>query len=208
MRKVFFILLLVLYSLAVFAQGVPKPTRNQIAKDLVGHKLSEGYDNGWFDGRGWIWKIEKGEIEALKIVQELRNTNREYCIVVLMRLRDDYKAFNAKVKISYILSKENHWKMEYVSSLGMDYVNTNKYNDCLSYEIVPECMLFPPRLLVTNKSDIRLGCAVYLLVEGQWKKAYGVIDPHSSEYVCVNGGIACTESVSRYKVAFIMNEEN
>lgn len=177
-----------------------------MAKDLVGHTLSEGYEDGWFTN-DWMWRIEKGEIKALKIVKVLENTSRNYCVVVLVRLQSETQSFNAKIKINYVLSKENRWRMEYVSSLGMDYVKTDKYNSCLSYKIVPECMLFGPRLLVTNKSDIKLGCAAWLLVEGEWKKAYCKIDPHSSAYMNVVGCYLCSDKVSNYRVAFIMNEE-
>ena len=84
----------------------PKPTKTQIANDLVGYKLSEGFDNGWFD-KEWTWQIKKGQIKAMNIKEVIRDNNREYCVVVLMRLQDEFSAFNAKVKISYALAKQN-----------------------------------------------------------------------------------------------------
>ena len=55
-----------------------KPSRNQIAVDLIGHRLTEGYKDGWFS-EDWHWDIKQGQIKALKIKEVLKNTNKDYC---------------------------------------------------------------------------------------------------------------------------------
>ena len=99
MKRLFLLLALIALGLELFAvTPPPKPTRNQIAKDLVGHRLKEGYDNGWFPS-DWVWVIEEGEIKAMKIEEVLKDTDTDYSINVVMRLEGDGKTFKANGEV-------------------------------------------------------------------------------------------------------------
>lgn len=176
-----------------------KPSREQIAKDLVGHRLNEGYEDGWFS-EDWHWDVKSGQIKALKILEVLRNTEKNYCVVVLIRLRSEVNAFNAKVKINYQLTKENKWKIEYAVSLGMDIVRTHKYDDCLSFKIVDDGWGGVNYLRITNNSGIELGCAGYIQTYDKWKKFAVRIAPYQTGSV---GGTFGGGSVYNYKIEFI-----
>jgi len=199
--KVFaFLLLVTIISSNVFATTPPaKPSREQIAKDLVGHRLNEGYEDGWFS-EDWHWTVEKGEIKALKILEVLKNTDKDYCIVVLVRLQSEVNAFNARIKINYQLSRENKWKIEYAVSQGMDIVRTHKYDDCLSFSIVDDGWGGVNMLQIKNNCGIELGCAGYIKVYGEWKKFAVRIDPYKTGGV---GGTFGGGNVSNYKIEFI-----
>lgn len=204
MKKILLSHLFLFAAVSLFAQPAGKPTQAQIAADMVGRTLSEGYEDGWFDICGWTWTIEKGEIESLSIARVLIDTDREYCILAKMRLRDDYKAFDATVKISYVRTRENRWKLEYAASQGMDFVKTDKYRDCISCRLAASGGN-PQHLYVTNKSDISLGVAIYLLIDGKWRKSFREIASNSEKRICVNGSPSCGEDVSDYRIAFVMN---
>ena len=196
------LLLLIVASTSVriyAATPPPKPGRDQIAKDLVGHRLNEGYKDGWFS-ENWHWDIKSGQIKALKILETLRNTDKDYCIVVLVRLQSDVNAFNAKIKINYHLSKDNKWKIEYAVSQGMDIVKTHKYDDCLSFAIVDDGWGGVNMLQIKNNSGIELGCAGYIKVYGEWIKFAVRIDPYKTGGV---GGTFGGGNVSNYRIEFI-----
>lgn len=199
MKRLFLLLALIALGLELFAvTPPPKPTRNQIAKDLVGHKLKEGYDNGWFP-KDWVWLIEEGEIKALKITEVLKDSNTDYCINVLMHLQSETKAFKAKAKINYVLTKDNKWKIEYVVSKGMDIVKTHKYDDCLSLSIDLHWFMGintnnETDFNVKNNSELVLYFAGYVYRYGDWQKVAFSIGPHKTEKI---------EFAEAYKVEFI-----
>lgn len=201
MKKILLFTISVLVAIvSIQATKAPtKPTRNQIAKDLVGIRLNEGYEDGWFSDE-WHWDVKTGQIKALKIEKVLTNTNNDYCVVVLIRLQSDVNAFNAKVKINYHLSKDNKWKIEYAVSQGMDIVRTHKYDDCLSFSIVDDGWGGVNMLQIKNNSGIELGCAGYIKTYGEWKKFAVRIDPYKIGGV---GGTFGGGSVSDYKIEFI-----
>lgn len=187
-------------AMSVFAGTPPaKPSRAQIAKDLVGQRLKEGYKDGWFSEE-WHWDVKSGEIKALKIIDVLLDTKQDYCVVVLIRLQGEVNAFNAKVKVNYHLDKNNKWKLEYAVSLGMDIVKTHKYDDCLSFSIVDDGWGGVNMLKITNNSNIELGCAGWIKAYGEWQKFAVRIDPYKTGGV---GGTFGGGSVSDYKIEFI-----
>lgn len=201
MKRLFLLLTILVISLtctqSIYAQT--KPSRAQIAKDLIGIRLNEGYENGWFSD-SWYWTIETGEIKALKIIEVLSNTNKDYCIVARIRLQSNASVYDAKVKINYRLTKSRQWKLEYAVSQGMDIVRTNKYNGCLSFSIADDGWGGVNCLQIKNNSNIELICAGYMKVWGEWKKFSTTLDPYQTKGV---GGTFGGGNVSDYKIEFI-----
>ena len=199
MKKIFLLLALIALGTELFAvTPPPKPTRSKIAKDLVGHRLKEGYDNGWFPS-DWVWVIEEGEIKAMKIEEVLKDTDTDYSINVVMRLEGDGKTFKAKAKINYTLTKDNKWKLEYVISKGMDIVKTHKYDDCLSLSIELHWFMginsnHETDFIVKNNSELVLYFAGYVYKFGDWQKVAFSIGPHKTKKI---------EYAEAYKVEFI-----
>lgn len=109
-----------------------KPDSDDIQKDLVGHSLSEGYDNGYYPSY-WKWKIESGEISNFRIISIDKDTPDDYELTATMRLTSiSGKAFDAKVKVLYVSNGNYGWRMEYVQSLGMNIVKTGRYDSCIT----------------------------------------------------------------------------
>ena len=199
-KNIILLCVVIAASIYTFAASVPaKPTTTQIANDLVGTRLNEGYDDGWYSDK-WHWDIEKGEIKALKIKETLKDTKTDYCIIVLMRLQSDVNAYNAKVKINYRLTKNNKWEIEYAISQGMDIVKTHKYDDCLSFAIVDDGWGGVNMLQIKNNSGIELGCAGYIKAGGEWRKFAVIVEPYQTGGV---GGVFGGGNVTQYKIEFI-----
>ena len=179
----------------------PKPSREQIAKDLVGHTLKEGYKDGWFP-ENWRWNIKNGQIKALKIKEVLRETNTDYCIIVLLRLQSQTSTFNAKVKLNYHIIN-NKWKIEYVISQGMKIVQTKKYDDCINVSLELHWSFGfnfdnEKDLVIKNNSEMMLYCAGYCYKFGSWNKFLFAVGPHETEKI---------EYVEDYKIEFIERVE-
>ena len=201
MKKLFILTLFVVSTaINMYAGTLPaKPSRNQIARDLVGQTLKEGYKDGWFS-EGWHWDVKDGQIKALKIIKVLKDTKEDYCVVVKIRLQGEVNAFNAQVKVNYHLTQNKRWKLEYALSLGMDIVRTHKYDDCLTFSIVEDGWGGTYMLKITNGSNIELGCAGWIKANGEWTKFAVRIDPHKSGGV---GGLLDGGGVKDYKIEFI-----
>lgn len=190
---------LVLSALNVNAAIPPKPNKSQIAKDLVGYKLSEGFDDGWF-AKDWYWQIKNGQIKAMEIKQVVRDTNKEYCIIALMRLQGEVSAFNAKVKVNYILNRQNKWQIEFVNSMGMSIVKTHKYDDCMQYSIVDDGWGGVDCLEIKNNCSVELGVAGWFYALGKWHKFAVRVEGNETTSV---GGTFSGGSVEKYKVEFV-----
>lgn len=183
----------------VAASAPPKPTKNQIAKDLIGYKLSEGFEDGWF-AKDWYWQIKGGQIKAMNIKQVVRDTNKEYCVIVLMRLQGEVSSFNAKVKVSYVLNKQNRWQIEFVNSMGMSIVKTHKYDDCMQYAIVDDGWGGVDCLEIKNNCSVELGVAGWLFANDKWRKFAIRVDGNETTSA---GGTFGGGSVSKYKIEFV-----
>ena len=200
MKKLFLFLVLIALGTELFAvTPPPKPTRSQIAKDLVGHRLKEGKDDGWFPN-DWSWLIEEGEIKAMKIEEVLKDTDSDYCINVVMRLESDKNAFIAKAKINYILTRDKKWRLEYVISKGMNIVKTHKYDDCLNVSIDKRWFMGvnvnnEKEMTIENNCEIFLYFAGYIYMKsGEKQKLTLSIGPHNTEKI---------PYVEAYEVVFI-----
>ena len=196
---IFWILISVVNCL--YSENLPaKPTRKQIANDLIGIRLKEGKTDGWYSD-DWHWDVKKGQIKALKILSTLENDKTNYCVLALIRLQSDVNAYNAKVKIRYRFNfDKNKWEMEYAFSKGMDIVKTHKYDDCLSFSIVDDGWGGVNMLQIKNNSGIELGCAGYIKAGGEWRKFAVLIEPYQVGGV---GGTFGGGNVTQYKIEFI-----
>lgn len=201
MKKLLFLLSVVaVASMSIFATKAPaKPTRDQMAKDMLGLRLNEGYTNGWFP-EDWYWVVESGEIKALKILEVVNDTPTEYCVIVKVRLQSGAGAYNAKVKLNYRLTRDNKWKLDYAVSQGVDIVRTNKYNDCLSFRIADDGWGGVNMLQIKNETGIELCCAGYIKTYDEWRKFYITLDPYETSGV---GGTFGGGSVSDFRIEFI-----
>lgn len=199
MKKLLLISILIMVVFELFAvTPPPKPDRNQIARDLVGHKLKEGYEDGWFPD-SFVWTIKKGEIKALKIHEVLKETKTDYSIIVIIRLQNDVNAFNAKVLINYRLTNDNKWRIEYVVSKGMKIVQTHKYDDCLNISVELNWDLGlninnEKDVIFKNNSEIVLYFAGYVYKYDDWQKVMFSIGPHETKKI---------KHASSYNVEFI-----
>ena len=78
---IFWILISVVNCL--YSENLPaKPTRKQIANDLIGIRLKEGKTDGWYSD-DWHWDVKKGQIKALKILSTLENNKTDVLRVVI-----------------------------------------------------------------------------------------------------------------------------
>ena len=177
--KVLILLMAIMESVIdVYAStSLPKPSREQIAKDLVGRSLTEGVQEGYYPS-DWRWTIKEKEITALKIESVLSDTPHEYMLVVMIRLTsEEGKSFNAKVKIRYKLGRNNKWVIDYAQSLGMYVVKTGRYKDCIHAYMDSSHFMF------VNNCDKALEVGGRTFSHGKWKKFSTIVGPNTSSCV-------------------------
>lgn len=159
----------------------PKPNEAQIAKDLVGHSIAEGKEEGYYP-QSWTWKILENGVSDLKIVSTLEKTDSRYTVVVSMKLSSETKAYNAKATVSYVLDDIHDWQIEYVRSMGMDIIKTHRYDDCVKCYMEG---MFGKSLYGENNCDIALEVAGIAYKEySGWEKFCCVVSPH--EKICLS----------------------
>lgn len=162
----------------------PKPVEAKIAKDLVGHTLSEGKEEGYYP-QSWTWKILEGGVSDLKIVSTQENTDSRYTVVISMKLSSETRAYNATATVSYVLDDIHDWQIEYVRSMGMDIVKTHKYDDCMKCYLEKMSFSDSKYLYGENNCDIALEVAGKALCEydNTWQKFYCVVSPHEKAQI-------------------------
>ena len=162
----------------------PKPNEMQISRDLVGHTLSEGKEDGYYP-QSWTWKIIDDGVSDLKILSVEENSNNRYVITVSMRLSSDTRAYDAKASISYILEDTSDWRIEFIQSKGMDIVKTHRYDDCVKCYI--NRGLIGGGLAAENNCEIALEVAgKELTYSGKWVTFCCVIPPHEQKIISYN----------------------
>lgn len=154
-----------------------KPNILQIQKDLVGHSLSEGVDDGYYSS-GWRWVLKNGEISNFRIESILSDTPKEYLFVANMRLTNEVgKSFDAKVKVRYVLPQNDDWTIEFVQSLGLSIVKTQVYNNCIRTDLDSYWSV----LRIENNCDTALEVGLKIFKYNEWKKISVIVNPHNSE---------------------------
>lgn len=188
--------------LAVVRTIIPaKPDEAQIQKDLVGHQLTEGFekDKCWFD-EDYRWKIREGEIRDFMIEEVLHADTKEYIFIATMCLQSDLNAFNARVKVSYVLPDTEDWKIEFVKSMGVTIVKTHKYDDLIGCEIQDDGWGGVDALFITNKAEIELGVGVEVVANGSRKRYAVRVSPDKKSQV---GGLFGGGNVTSYEIEFV-----
>ncbi len=159
----------------------PRPDILQIQKDLVGHSLSEGVQNGYYPSN-WRWVIKEHEISNFQIEEVLSNTPTEYMLIAIMRLTSDMgKAFDATVKIRYVLPRNDDWIIEFAQSQGLYIVKSDKYIDCISCEIYKGAWSW--YYCLENNCEIALEVGGRILESGKWEKFSKIVAAHSKETI-------------------------
>lgn len=178
-----------------------KPDGAQIQKDLVGHKLYEGFEKEkcWFP-EDYNWKIGDYEIHNFKIEEVLRNDAKEYTFVATMRLVSELNAFDARAKVSYWLPEAEDWKIEFVKSMGVTIVKTHKFDDLVSFEIKDDGWGGIDALFITNRSEIELGVGVEIMANGERKRYAVRVSPDKKSQV---GGLFGGGNVTSYDIEFV-----
>lgn len=206
LTKNFIVLLLTLSLVTVSAQttkkpAVPIPTKTAISRDLVGRRITEGRDNGYF-APDWSWTIESGEISNLKI--ESTKTESDYCsFVVTMTLKSQScpTKFSAKVQMEYTLSNKS-WHLYMVNSKGVSIIKTGRYKDCISTKIDDDGWGGVNCLKIKNNTDSSLivGGEYITTYSTEWHK-FSVVVPGLK--VMGVGGTLGGGSVSDYHIHFV-----
>lgn len=178
-----------------------KPDEAQIQKDLVGHQLTEGFEKEkcWFH-EDYRWKIREGEIHDFMIEEVLRADTKEYIFIATMRLQSELNAFNARVKVSYVLPETEDWKIEFVKSMGVSIVKTHKYDDLISCEIKDDGWGGIDALFITNNAEIELGVGVEIVASGNRKRYAVRVSPDKKSQV---GGLFAGGNVTSYEIEFV-----
>lgn len=196
-----FVSLLLLSADSFAASNVPIPTKDVIAKDLVGRKLSEGTDNGYFTS-DWSWTIEQGQISNLTILS--KSVTEDYCsFVVVMTLKRPLSPirYNATVQVDYSLENKK-WKPLLVKSKGVKVVNTGKYFDCISSKI--DKSGWRSCLIIKNNIDSPLLVGLLIRKENssEWEKFSVTIDGLKEVMVGAGYGGVRAEVID-YRIHFV-----
>lgn len=178
-----------------------KPDIDKIKNDLVTETITEGLDKDqcWFSD-SQRWNISKYNIDNFTIEEVIRDNDKEYIIIASMRLVSDRNAFDAKVKISYILPDTGDWRMEYVTSMGVSIVRTHKYDGLVSCELKDDGWGGVDALFITNKSNIELVVGVDYVAGGNKYRTAVMVIPDKQSKV---GGVFCGGNVTSYEVGFV-----
>lgn len=153
-----------------------------ICRDLVGHQLSEGTDNGYYS-KDWFWTIEAGEIKTFRILTVRENSLSRYTIDVQMRLSSHAgSSYNAKATIYYVKTRRG-WEIEFIKSRSMNIVRTHRYDDCIRMK-KGSGYLDHDDLYVTNNCELTLEvggkvCGIY----GGWEKFSTKILPRETKLI-------------------------
>ncbi len=178
-----------------------KPNAKKIIADLQTTKIAEGFpkDKCWFS-ENQRWTLENYEIKDFKIEEVMADTNKDYVFVASMRLENDHNAFDARVKVSYILPQDEDWQMEFVNSCGLSIVRTHKYDDLVSYEIADDGWGGVKALQITNNSDVELVVGVDYVARGNRRRTAVLASPNKKAQV---GGTFGGGSVTSYEIGFV-----
>lgn len=185
----------------ILLASAPVPTMSTISTDLIGRKLSEGTDNGYFKP-DWRWTIEPGEISDMRVLSQ--STTDDYCsFVVAMTLKNQScpTKYHATVQVDYSLTN-NKWMLVLVKSKGIRVVKTDKYLDCISTKIDDDGWGGANCLKIKNNIDSSLLVGgVYRIGDShEWRKFSLIIDGLT---VMGIGGVFGGGNVIDYQIHFV-----
>lgn len=176
------------------------PTVADIATDLLGRRIGEGRENGYF-GPGWIWIIERGEIERVTVIEN--NVSADYCsFLTEVILKENYRwaRYKATVKVDYERTKRG-WQVAMVQSKGVDIVRTGRYNDCITHRIWYNYWGFN-NFIIKNNTDVPLivGGAVMMQFPCTWRRFSIVVYGNMPVNV---GYTLCCGNIVDYRIDFV-----
>lgn len=171
----------------------PYPDADDIARDLVGKKLAEGYGDGYFKS-SWRWEVDRGEVSDVK-VEVLEQSNSRYSIRASMVLTKGELSMRANVLMYYRLPEGEGWKLDNVVSEGLEFVLTDEYKQFIRREDS-----YNDTLRLTNIADIPLlvGFVCYLS-DGSSFKNYMIVSAQDTEECCYSGARG-------YKIDFVLRQ--
>ncbi|MBQ9230675.1 MAG: hypothetical protein IJ190_05765 [Prevotella sp.] len=205
-------LLMVFLLLGVGANYAQNKTRNRlkddltigrVKNDLIGHRLSEGVENGYHEP-DWTWTIKKGSISDFKVKKILEKSSNKVVFVATMKLSETYFSYDTTCKISYRRQNGQPWRMDYVKSMGMHVIVTHEYDDCIRASIEEDGWGGTYCLKLTNTSEMTLVAAGDVLTPNGWVRYARPIKGHEAETV---GGLFGGGSVKQYRITFIVRKE-
>lgn len=172
-----------------------KPTPNSMRYDFIGHSVTEGVTDGYFDTY-WRYVIEDGDINNISVEEVINDDNQQYIAVLRLKLRgggnnnDTNRSnyyYDTKVKIRYIYDPQQGWLLDYVNSLGMNIVSDHAYDDLVT-------MANNSIRSITNNGDISLTVGGQYLKDNVWKKFMLVVPAHGTsaplyDGVCISYGV-------------------
>lgn len=177
------------------------PNETIIANDLIGRKITEGRDNGYFDN-DWVWTIENGEISDLKILNQVVDT--DYCtffVEMILKAVTRPIKYQATVQVDYAKTN-NRWVISMVQSKGVDVVKTGRYDTCISTKIDDDGWGGVNCLKIKNNTDVPLfvGGLYRTNYSDGWRKFSAIVE---GLQVIGIGGTFGGGSVVDYEIHFI-----
>lgn len=177
------------------------PNETIIANDLIGRKITEGRDNGYFDN-DWTWTIEYSEISNLEILN--KTIDDDYCtFLVKMVLKAPTRPirYRATLKVNYTKTN-NRWVISMVQSKGVDVVKTGRYNNCIITKIDDDGWGGVNCLKIKNNTDVPLlvGGLYRTSYSDAWRKFSAVVE---GLQVIGIGGTFGGGSVVDYEIHFV-----
>ena len=179
----------------IHANGyVSVPTEAGIVCDLIGRKLSEGMEDGYFKP-DWDWAIEDGEIRDFVILsQDVTEENCTFVLRLTLKKAQCPTRYCATVKVEYVLDN-NKWKMCLVKSLGVRVVSTEKYLDCITSKLNGD---YYKHLTIRNDIDspLLVGGEYLSKKTCEWHKFSATIGGLEEFYLS-------SENIADYRIHFV-----
>ena len=133
MKRLLFVFMVLMAVKGV--QANPQNSEQEICRDLIGHVITEGTNNGYYD-RSWRWTIEAGEISNFQILNVRENSSERYTIDASMHLSAGPRAHTYKATVTiYYVRTGYGWEIDLVKSREMETVRTYRYDDCINAAI-------------------------------------------------------------------------
>lgn len=181
-----------------------KPTPETITADLTGCVLTEGA-NGYFRPN-WEYKIEKGDVSDLKII-ELQDAPDNGCSVAVSMKVTPVENENAnfhydvKANILYRFVRGEGWKIDSIETTQFDVVSDGKYDKKVKCSLGKDgwnvdCL----KVRNTGKVTLRVGGKV--MQNGEWRKFCVEVAPGKTVQV---GGTLAGGHVTDYETEFVIN---
>ena len=175
----------------------PKPDFETLLKrDLIKRRIMEQKD-GYFGNR-WAWQIDKPEeLKRITITNESRQGDNYILEAHLILQATGSSEYEANVKISYVLTQNNQWTIDFIENKNINIVKTGRYNNCITTEKVNNYVVRSRSSTNTYTSyslQFTNSCDVNLVVGGQirgsdggWNKFSCIVSQNSTNKIQYNG---------------------